>query len=130
MKTRFIKILAGFLMLALLQNLAFPFAANHGKFDTSNEEFQPYLFMGVFSLIELIFVIMVIYNKPSTSSILYKFGKVVIPLTFITLLINITRMVPLSWGFLSTLLFLVQIFGLLISLWLSISFLTSRTIKT
>lgn len=115
-----------FLFLALVENLGFPYMANHGHFDLSNEEFKPYLTLALFVLVDIVFVSIMILNKPLPNTALYNIGKVILPMTFITLIINTYRMIPMYWGVTSTVLFIIQILVIMVSLLLSINYFQNR----
>jgi hypothetical protein len=117
-----------FLFLALVENLGFPYMANHGHFDLSNEGFTPYLRLAFFVLIELILLSIIILKKPSPNTVMYNIGKVILPMSFVTLIINTYGLIPIYWGAFSTFLFALQILVIVFSLVLSINFLRNKSI--
>lgn len=128
MKTRLLKVLLGFQGLSLFENLGFPLAANHGRFDPTNEYMQPYIALSFFILIGFIFLITLIYKKPLLTTRHYNFAKIALPMIFITLIISVSGVIPMYWTIVSTMLFLVHIFGILLSLWLTIAFFLNKAI--
>ncbi len=129
MKTR-LKILLGFLSLALLENIGFPIAANHGRFDPANVSMQPYLVLTIVILAGLIYTIALLYKRPLPGNSTYTLGKLVLPITFIALIVSVTGLIPMYWTLISTLIFALHILGILLSLLICISFFQNKAIES
>lgn len=128
MKTRSINILAIFLAVALFENIAFPIAANHGRFDPNNKSMQPYLLLACFALIGIILLVIINYKKPLPNTGWYTVAKVLFPLSTILLIVNLTGLIPMNFTITSTLIFLFHVAGILIAAWLSVTFFLNKAL--
>lgn len=128
MRTLWFKLLMFFLGLALFENIAFPLAANHGRFDLQNKSMQPYLFLSALAFIAIVLVWFIIYQKPLPKTALYTLAKFAIPLVAIFLIVNITDLVPMYWTFSSLLIFTLHVFGVIISLGISVGLILNKTL--
>jgi hypothetical protein len=120
MKIIWIKLLVFFLGLSLFENIAFPLAANHGRFDVYNKSFQPYLLMALFALGSIIVLSVIIFKRPSPKTGLYNFSKIIAPLITIFLIVNVTGLVPSNLTIASILIFTFHVTGIVISFWFCI----------
>jgi hypothetical protein len=128
MRTLWIKILILFLSLTLLENIGFPLAANHGRLDVQNKSMQPYLVLAALAFVSIIFLFFMVYKKPLPQSSLYNLGKFIMPLIAILLIVNIANLVPVYLTVSSVLIFTFHVFGVLVSLWITVRFFLNRTL--
>lgn len=130
-RIRLLKIVLGFLLLALIGNLGIPWMANHGNFDISNQDFYPYLILSFSLFVTSVFFVILIIKRPLPNHGLYAFAKVMLPIAAIILAINAYRTYKgmiWGWGMTSALLFIIQISIVMATLYLSFCFLKNKRI--
>ncbi|CAN5310536.1 hypothetical protein BH10BAC4_BH10BAC4_21690 [soil metagenome] len=126
---RLLKIVLGYLILALVLNALIPIAANHGRLDFSNESLKPYLKLTFVILIELMFVVVLILRCPAKQDFLYFFSIPAFLLISATLAMSLREWLPEYWTIFSTSVFVVELLGVLLSIYLSIMFLLRKEIS-
>jgi len=128
MSGRLLKILIGFQILSLIENLGFSVMANHGRLDFFNESLQPYLMISFFILIGLIFSLILVYKKPAVQTALYQSAKLIFPIISITLMLSAAWWMPMFWGVSSSILYSLKILGVIISILLNVNIFRSKPI--
>jgi hypothetical protein len=114
----------------MLENIVFPLAANHGESDVQNESMGSYLVLSALALVAVVLILFIIYERPSPNTGLYSLAKLGMPLVTVLLIVNVIDSVPIYVTSSSVALFVLHIFGVLISVSLGIGlFLNKKLTK-
>jgi hypothetical protein len=130
MRIFWLKILAIVVGITLFENITFPIGANHGRIDVYNESMQPYLFLAALAFISLILLLVIVYKIPTPSTGLYNAAKVIVPIAGILLIVNTAGWIPLHLTLSSILILILHLFGIVISLSLTISFYLNKKLSS
>ena len=114
----------------MLENIVFPLAANHGGFDGQNESMGSYLVLSALAFVAVVLILFIIYERPLPNTGLYSLAKLGMPLVTVLLIVNVIASVPIHVTSSSVAIFVLHLFGVLISVLLSGGLFLNKKLTT
>jgi membrane associated rhomboid family serine protease len=102
----------------MLENIVLPLMSNQGGDDVKNE-MGTYLVLSALAFVAIVLIMFIIYERPLPNTVLYSLAKLGMPLVTVLLIVSAIELVPINVTFSSVVIFVLHLFGVLISLLLS-----------